>query len=376
MIRTRGDEAESETRVHGRSIGRAGRGGALPGGMAVMGAVCSLAVRAPSLQAATPIAQPVKIAVISDTGDGAEFQSVLTLIQRNHAQLVIHSGGLSQSSSIETWVRKVNTTLGAAFPYFLAKGNLDVPEWGDLRTDACRGAVETYAEFQRCHLDAAGITPALHDDADRYAVTYQGVKIVLLSEAANPVTNAAFIREQLGGDDHLWKLCAWHETQHELQMGTRSNEMGWEPYDACRQAGALIMTGHEYSYERTYPMTDVQHLTKDPSCSSNPAVVCVSPGRTFVTVSGLGGTGIRNQDRCLPTTFPYGQGLDATDGNSRCNGLWAKLYTSDQGATFGALFITFNVGGDPTMAQAEFMTIRGDVADRFIITDVHNAGSV
>jgi hypothetical protein len=79
-------------------------------------------------------------------------------------------------------------------------------------------------------------------------------------------------------------------------------------------------------------------------------------GRSFVFVSGLGGQSIRNQQRCLPTTPPYG-----------CNGEWASIYTSDQGASSGALFATFNYNGDPTLAHFYFKDINSSVPDEFFV---------
>ena len=94
----------------------------------------------------------------------------------------------------------------------------------------------------------------------------------------------------------------------------------------------------------------------DASCS-DPNTLCVARGKSFVFVSGLGGGSVRDQERCRPTTFPYG-----------CKGEWAKIYTSNQGATFGALFITFYINGDPTKAQGYFKNINGQIVDRFDIT--------
>jgi hypothetical protein len=64
----------------------------------------------------------------------------------------------------------------------------------------------------------------------------------------------------------------------------------------------------------------------------------------------------------LPTTFPYG-----------CNGEWASIYASDQGAKYGALFIEFNFGGDPNMARGQFINIDGEVIDDFMISAVDDA---
>ena len=83
----------------------------------------------------------------------------------------------------------------------------------------------------------------------------------------------------------------------------------------------------------------------------------LAPGATIAVVSGLGGRDIRNQDRCLPTTPPYG-----------CGGEWASIYSSDQGANFGALFCTFGVGGKPERADCYFKDIDGNVPDTFSVT--------
>jgi len=86
-----------------------------------------------------------------------------------------------------------------------------------------------------------------------------------------------------------------------MQIGSKGDEMGWGVYENCRKHGAIITTGHEHSYERTKTMTSTQNQDVDATCS-DPKLECVSPGRTFVIVSGLSGVGIRNQDRSMPPT--------------------------------------------------------------------------
>lgn len=312
--------------------------------------------------AGTPTDPNLKVAFVGDSDAGSGFQSVLDKIQQQGAHIVVHSGDILYSSSMSSFQGKVNTTLGTTFPYFMSQGNHDTgsSEWGDIR-NACSGAPDTHAEFIRCKLQTLGITPALGGNIDRYAIVHRGLKMVFLAERNDPTGDADFINAQLEGDDHLWKVCSWHKNQNWMQVGGKGNEVGWPPYEACREQGALIMTGHEHSYERTFTLSDIDTLTKDPTCSADPGQVCVTPGRTFVTVSGLGGTGVRNQDRCLPTAFPYGQG-------SGCNGIWARISTSDQENKVGALFITFHVDGDPAKAKAEFINVAGTVVDSFTIT--------
>jgi hypothetical protein len=149
-----------------------------------------------------------------------------------------------------------------------------------------------------------------------------------------------------------------------MQVGGKGDEMGWTVYETCRQKGAIIITGHEHTYHRTKTMTNTQTQTIDASCSSG-STLCVGPGRTFVTVVGTGGTGLREQIRCTPTSStPPFPSLNTSD--TSCP-IWASIYTTNQGANFGAQFITFNVGGNPKKATGYFKDIAGNTIDTFTI---------
>jgi hypothetical protein len=70
-------------------------------------------------------------------------------------------------------------------------------------------------------------------------------------------------------------------------------------------------------------------------------------GRSFAFVSGLGGQSIRDQE-----VF----------------GDWfASVYSSTQGASFGALFAVFHVGADPRLARFYFKDVDGNVIDEFLV---------
>ena len=47
--------------------------------------------------------------------------------------------------------------------------------------------------------------------------------------------------------------------------------------------------------------------------------------------------------------------------------IWASIYTTNQGANFGAQFVTFNVDGNPKKARSYFKTISGTTIDNFVI---------
>jgi hypothetical protein len=111
-------------------------------------------------------------------------------------------------------------------------------------------------------------------------------------------------------------------------------------------------------------MTNATNQVVDPSCSSGSSL-CVGPGRTFVTVSGLGGNSIRTQVRCTPTatTAPF-PSLNTSDPSCP---IWASIYTSNQSGVLGAQFITFNVDGNPKKATGYFKNINNVTIDTFTI---------
>lgn len=190
---------------------------------------------------------------------------------------------------------------------------------------------------------------------------FRGLSIgtIKLGDTATSVNNL------FASDNCLWRVCSWHQNMAKMQVGGKGDEMGWPVYEACRQQGAIIMSGHEHTYHRTKTLTNTQTQIIDTTCSGGSSL-CVGAGRTFVNVVGLGGTGIRNQVRCTPssTTVPF-PSLNTSDASCP---IWAAIYTSDQGANYGAQFITFNVGGNPKKATGYFKNISGATVDTFTIT--------
>lgn len=135
----------------------------------------------------------------------------------------------------------------------------------------------------------------------------------------------------------------WHKNQRAVQLGGKSNDVGWQAYEACRVSGAIVATAHEHSYSRTHLMDGFEPR----SVASKSDILVLKKGASFAFVSGLGGKSIRDQER---------------DSD-----WWAAKYTKDQGADHGALFCTFNVGRDSSRARCHFRNISGRVPDRFEI---------
>jgi hypothetical protein len=294
----------------------------------------------------------LKIAFIGDVGNGAGQRAVLNLIKSEGAQAVLHQGDFDYHSDPIGFWSSVDNILGANFTYFVSVGNHDVDKWPTTATPS-------YSRMQFDRLTRMGVAPdSLELNNEMYSLAFKGLKVVFVGEqkGAGDTVYAPFIRAQLKSDNHVWKVCSWHRNMSAMQVGDKTDDMGWGVYEACREAGAIIATGHEHSYERTKTLTSVSNQTVDPA-SPDPNRLAVGPGRTFAFVSGLGGESIRVQKRCWPVAPPYG-----------CKGEWAKIYSSNQNAQYGALFITFNVNGDANKAHGYFKNVSGQIVDEFDIT--------
>lgn len=313
-----------------------------------------------------PTPANLKVAFIGDSGGGTNFASVLNLIKNEGAQAVYHQGDFDYDDNPRAFFGKIDSVLGANFPYFLSVGNHDSGRWPTTCTNS--GGNGCYATFLKDRMTRIGVTPDdpnLNDEM--YSVVWNGLKVVFVGQrSSDNTTYANYITRQFTGDTHIWKISGWHENQNRMQVGNKPDDMGWGVYENSRQAGALIITGHEHSYHRTVTLSSIMNQTPDQAqhppdsngVPSGPNVLRARPGAVPVIVSGLAGKGIRNQDRCPPTGYPYG-------GGPGCNHIWAKIYTSDQDAKYGALFITFHVDGDPRKARAYFKTITGEIVDQF-----------
>jgi predicted phosphodiesterase len=299
-----------------------------------------------TLAAAVSTDANLKIAFVGDTADGTNWGSVATLVKNEGAQAVMIAGDMTYDADPPGWWTKTENTLGTAFPVFLARGNHDDTSWSGFLPKAAN------------HLGGATRTAGPHNAA--YKTVFKGLTIVNVKKGDTNTT----INNLFNGDTATWRVCGWHQNMSKMQVGGKGDEMSWPIYEACRQKGAIIVTGHEHSYHRTKTMTNTQTQTIDSSCSTGGSL-CVGPGRTFVTVVGSGGTGLRTQVRCAPSAGapPYAS-LNTSDASCP---IWASIYTTTQHATYGALFITFNVDGNPKKARGYFKDIAGATIDTFEI---------
>lgn len=293
----------------------------------------------------------LKVAFLGDSGASTNFEKVMTMIKNENAFAIVHVGDFDYKNDPALFESAVQKTIGTSIPFFGVPGNHDTANWNGTggykdnlskRTGSlCTGdyGSQAYCNFKGLGIMLLGMgTTVSKDNAAQ-------INFIKTAAAAN-----------------TWKICAWHKNQNAMQVGGKGDEVGWGAFEACREAGALVMTGHEHSYHRSKTLTSMQSQTIDSSCNSA-TQECVAPGKTFVVVTGLGGNSIRDQVRCLPSVAPYG-----------CKGEWAKIYTSAQGAKYGALFMEFNYQGDPNKAHGYFKNIDGQIVDDFTVTAAGGTG--
>jgi len=287
-----------------------------------------------SQTAPTMGAAGAKIAFIGDQGHGEDAMAVLRLIKQEQADLLLHQGDFDYQRDPEGWDARITEVLGADFPVLASLGNHDKSKR--------RG-------YQRVLGERLERTPEVLCTGKltvRSTCSFRGIFMVFTAPGVKGKKrrHEEFIREELQKDRSAWRICSFHKNQAAMQVGGKSDATGWGVYEACLQGGAVVATGHEHSYARTHLMSSFENQT----IASTDDIV-LSPGRSFVIQSGLGGKSIRRQKR----------------GGK----WWASIYTLDQGAQSGALFCTFGRDG---AGSCYFKDIAGRIPDSFSITSEMN----
>ena len=281
----------------------------------------------------------VKIAFIGDQGPDSGATSVLELIRDERADMVLHQGDFDYFDNPDLWMQKIDNVLGPTFPYFASVGNHDLIAWKGYQLKL---------ESRLNKIKEASCTGDLGVNS---ACTYKGIFFVLSGVGTLGSNHIEYLRNNLTLSNANWKICSWHKNQRLMQVGEKLDEVGWEAYETCRLAGALVATGHEHSYSRTHLMSSFEFQT----VASNSNHLILSEGESFAFVSGLGGASIRPQ-------------VDNLGSNS----WWASVYTSDEGANYGALFCSFNLNGNENNASCYFKDIEGNIVDSFTIVSYRN----
>jgi Calcineurin-like phosphoesterase len=333
----------------------------------LLSAMAALLPIASAQESGKPPTQPFTVAFIGDTSYDPEdtpaldsdFERVLDLVRSEEAQLLAIAGDFAYAEETDVarvYFAIINRLLGEQFPVLGAAGDHD--DWAH------------YQPFFQARLETMGLNRTRLAGPD-YALRFGGIQWAVLGGPGK----ADLVRAQFASPDEAWRVCLWHWTMHDMQPGDKEDEMDWASYRACQEAGAIIVTGHEHVYGRTLTLTDVGNRQAGHGATGRPDRLEVGPGRTFVAVSGLGGRSKRDyecaehdDDTWWATVYTRNYYLRAgTTVAKNCAEDTPEYETAVPGYTYGALFITFNAGGDPGRAEAYFKTIHGETIDTFSI---------
>ncbi len=306
--------------------------------------VPAIAVQPAAASAAPAMKTPDNfvIAFLGDQGLGEDAQAVLRLIAAEGAQAVVHSGDFDYKDDPAAWEAQINDILGADFPYFAAVGN------HDRHVFYGEGG---YQSFLRARMRRLGISWE-GDLGVKSSFTFNGIFFLLTAPDIFGAGHAEYIQHKLAADHSVWRIASWHKNMKRMQVGGKSDETGWEIYEAARKGGALIATAHEHTYSRTHLLSNFQDQVVASRSdtlvlSADDPTTPADEGRSFVFVSALGGRSIRDQE---------------LEGD-----WWASIYTSDQQASHGALFGIFNYAGEEGLAKFYFKDINGVMPDEFYV---------
>jgi len=291
--------------------------------------------RLPTLETdpSTNVLEPnTKIVFIGDQGLGSNPVAVLNNIKAWAPHAVVHSGDFDYADNPTSWNNQINNVLGSSFPYFASIGNHDLARWTGYKA---------VLEERLAKITGAQCTG---DIGVNMFCKYKGLLFVFSGIGTLGSNHARYIDSSFASNAGIWKICSWHKNQHLYQTGSKSDETGYEVYDTCRQHGAIVATGHEHSYSRSHLMSNF--ATQRVADTNN--TLNLSPGYSFVFVSGIAGQSIR----------PW---ID----NAQKNPWWASCAASDNGVSDGALYCTFYIDNDPRKASCFFKDRKGKTWDTF-----------
>jgi Calcineurin-like phosphoesterase len=292
------------------------------------------------------------IAHLGDQGLGSAARTVLRRLRDEGVHAVVHAGDFSYECDGEAWMSMIESELGTSFPYFAAVGNRDVDD-PQSAIPQCRDQFSNPTSgYQRKIFDhnMAQGAECVGEVGVNQVCTFRGLTLVLSGVGTLGSRHEDFIAQSFRKYGGRWRVCAWHQNQNLFQLGSKQDKVGWRAYETCKEHGAIIQTGHEHSYARTFTLSDME--TQDVLNTNNDLVV--GANRSFVLVSSVGGKSVRD-----------------CENNYDKHKWWADAECNQTGLEPGALICKYNYNGQADKAFCYFMQHDGVVRDSFYVTS-HN----
>jgi hypothetical protein len=274
-----------------------------------------------------------RVAFLANLDAVTSTHDVLRLVRDEGTDMVIIAGDILFHPDI------FEPTLKQYFsndvPVFAVVGDRNMANWAEFQTI-----------INRHNFNVPGVA-CTGDFGVNSSCTYKGFNVLLSGVGTAGSGHEAYLRQELTGNQSLWPICVWHKHMSKMQLGAELDETGWGVYEACREGGAMVATGQENSYGRTYLMASFA----EQFIQNRSPVMVIREGQSFAFHNGLGGFGVvHNQYQ----EWPW----------------FAAAYTAQQNGNFGALFCTYNDNGQQNHASCTFKDIDGVVPDQFeLISD-------
>jgi hypothetical protein len=279
--------------------------------------------------------QTTKIAFIADQGMNNSTKEVLKLIKDQGTDLLVINGDFEYGDDPKGWAKMHEKILGEDFPIIAVAGNHDECLWKQYQP-----IIKKWQENPK--LKCSGVA------GEYSSCEFRGIKIVTTvpgifrDEKYSKEKSAKFVLKSFRDDESIWRICGFHKNMHAMQTGDKGDESGWGVYEECKNAGAMITTGHEHAYARSYLLDSIENQ----SVLSDSNDMELKKGQSLVVLSGVGGESVRELKH---DSYWWAAKANATNGLKKG----------------GALFCEYGIKSDHRSATCYFMDVDHNIWDRF-----------
>lgn len=313
----------------------------------------------------------VKVALLGDTGAGVNFGNILKMAASEKANVIMINGDLGYDETYAAWKARVQASINTN----------DIAVIGSLGNhDVERSNAQNYINaFLSFRSDKNALTTictgrgSLVEGKDIAGVdevcTFGNVSII--SNGIGQVLTTKYLEDRLENKlktipNTQWKLVGYHYSLASMNPGIKGDQATYRFFDLIRQSGAIGAQAHTHSAMATCPIVSPFKLGSAVQCHQDFSDLnerFILPGTGVYVDSSLGGKEVRERERCAnPTESNCKHMIDiiSKEGYTRVDGIKKTNFNR-----FGALFMVFNVGGDPAKARAYYKSLDGQIIFSF-----------
>lgn len=311
-------------------------------------------------------AQEITVALLGDTGAYRDFQAVLKLVKDEQAQVVMINGDLGYSATPEKWRETLLKEIDPNAQFVI--GSLGNHDFEHGRQDDYVGIFHGLRNAKnslpsRC---SGGLRIERgRDIAALDEVCTFGNLTIIASGIGQLFSKSYFedrLREKLSNKPaDNWALVGYHYTLASMNPGLKTNENTHKFFDLIRQFGAIGAQAHTHTVMASCPINSEFKTSGNPSCHPDFGADLedrfIEAGTGIFIDSSLGGMPPRSRRRChRPTDNGCAHMVDLVtkEGYTRVDGRSRNDFIGR-----GAVFVKFNLGGDPSRARAYFKSVDG-----------------